>query len=56
MKARWIAVVIIFACLGMIYWLFNTLQSELAPIEDRSMFRLSVTTPKAPLTMPWTSM
>ncbi len=46
MKARWIAVVIIFACLGMIYWLFNTLQSELAPIEDRSMFRLSVTTPE----------
>ncbi|RPE13942.1 efflux RND transporter permease subunit [Chitinophaga lutea] len=46
MKARWIAVAIIFVCLGMIYWLFNTLQSELAPIEDRSMFRLSVTAPE----------
>jgi multidrug efflux pump len=46
MKARLAAVGIIAVCLGMIYFLFTTLQSELAPIEDRSMFRLSVTTPE----------
>lgn len=46
MKARWIAVGIILICLGMIYLLFNTLQSELAPVEDRSTFRLSVTAPE----------
>lgn len=46
MKVRFMAVVIIVICLGMIYWLFNSLQSELAPMEDRNTFRLSVTTPE----------
>jgi multidrug efflux pump subunit AcrB len=30
----------------MIYWLFNTLPSELAPLEDRSNFRMSITAPE----------
>lgn len=46
MKARWAAVVIIAVCLGMIYIIFNSLQSELAPVEDRSRFRLSITAPE----------
>lgn len=46
MKIKIMAVVIIVACLVMIYWLFNSLQSELAPMEDRNTFRLSVTTPE----------
>ncbi|MRG47632.1 MMPL family transporter [Chitinophaga sp. SYP-B3965] len=46
MKVKAMAVVIILVCLGMIYWLFTTLQSELAPMEDRNSFRLSVTAPE----------
>lgn len=46
MKARWAAVAIIAICLGMIYLLFINLQSELAPIEDRSTFRLTITAPE----------
>lgn len=46
MKVRWIAIVIIFACLGIIFIIFRNLQSELAPIEDRSQFRLTVTAPE----------
>lgn len=45
-KVRWVAGVIILACLGMIVWLFSSLQSELAPVEDRNSFRLSVTAPE----------
>lgn len=46
MHVRWAAVLIIFGCLGLIYVIFQQLQSELAPIEDRSQFRLSVTAPE----------
>ncbi len=46
MKVRLMAVAIILVCLGMIYFLFRTLQSELAPLEDRSYFRLSITAPE----------
>lgn len=46
MRIRWIAGLIILICLGMIYFLFRTLQSELAPLEDRSQFRLSITAPE----------
>ncbi len=45
-EIRWFAWVILVACLGMIYVLFTNIQSELAPVEDRSTFRLSVTTPE----------
>lgn len=45
-QVRWFAWVIIAACLAMIYVLFINIQSELAPIEDRSMFRLSITAPE----------
>jgi len=46
LKVRPIALGIIAACLAMIYWLFNTLPSELAPLEDRSNFRMSITAPE----------
>lgn len=45
-QVRWFAWVIIVACIGMIYVLFTNIQSELAPVEDRSTFRLSINTPE----------
>lgn len=45
-KVKFVAFVIIGVCMGAIYWLFTTLPSELAPMEDRSNFRLSVTAPE----------
>ncbi len=46
MKARWIAIVLIIACFGMIWFIGTNLQSELAPMEDRSQFRLQVSAPE----------
>ncbi|MFT4033337.1 MAG: efflux RND transporter permease subunit, partial [Siphonobacter sp.] len=46
MRVKWLAWVIVAACFGLTYFFFNTLQSELAPLEDRSQFRLSVTAPE----------
>jgi multidrug efflux pump len=46
MKKRWAALLILGGCFSLIYLLFNTLQSELAPMEDRSQFRLSVSAPE----------
>ncbi|MBC7902941.1 MAG: efflux RND transporter permease subunit, partial [Gemmatimonadaceae bacterium] len=46
MRVRWIAFVIIVVCFGMIYLIGSTLQSELAPMEDRSQFRLQISAPE----------
>jgi multidrug efflux pump len=46
MRVKWVALVIIAACLAGIYFIGSTLQSELAPMEDRSQFRLQVTAPE----------
>ncbi len=46
MNFRWVAFVIVAACLGIIYFIFMGLPSELAPLEDRSQFRLNVTGPE----------
>ena len=46
MKYRVAAFVIILACFGIIYFIGKDMPSELAPMEDRSQFRLSVTTPE----------
>jgi multidrug efflux pump len=46
MKVRWVAFLLVAGSVGLIFWLGNTLQSELAPMEDRSQFRLSVTAPE----------
>ena len=46
MKVRWMAFVIIIASIGLIYWVGTTLPSELAPLEDRSEFRLQAQAPE----------
>src|SRR5690606_32409968 len=46
MKVRWLAFVIMAGCLGIIFGVGSQLKSELAPLEDRSIFRMSVTAPE----------
>jgi multidrug efflux pump len=46
MRFRWLAFVIIVVCGGIIFFLGKGLPSELAPMEDRSQFRLSLTAPE----------
>lgn len=43
MKMRWLAMVIILVCVALIFLIGKNLQSELAPMEDKSGFRLQVT-------------
>lgn len=46
MKIRWAAWVIVLICAGMIYFIMGGLKSELAPLEDRSSIRFTVTPPE----------
>ena len=46
MRLRWLAFVIILACLGIIYFIGKGLPSELAPMEDRNRVRTSITGPE----------
>jgi len=46
MRMRIVAIFLIVICGGMIYLFFKILPSELAPMEDRSNFRLSLTAPE----------
>jgi multidrug efflux pump len=46
MKVRWMAFAIIGACGAIIFFIGRNLQSELAPMEDRSQFRLQLTAPE----------
>lgn len=46
MKIRYAAIAIILVCFGVIYFLGKDFPSELAPMEDRSQFRLTVSTPE----------
>lgn len=46
MKVRWIAFVIVIVCGGLIYFIGKDMPSELAPMEDRSQFRLQVVAPE----------
>lgn len=43
MNVRWVSFVIILLCFGSAYLIFINIQSELAPMEDRNQFRLSLT-------------
>jgi multidrug efflux pump len=43
MKVRWVSFIIIALCIGSAYFIGTNLQSELAPMEDRSQFRLQLT-------------
>ena len=46
MKVRWVGFVIVLACAGLIYFIGKDIPSELAPMEDRSQFRLQVSAPE----------
>ncbi len=46
MKRRWIAFIILALCAVLGIVTFNGIQKELAPMEDRSAFRLSLTAPE----------
>ncbi|HVW59098.1 MAG TPA: efflux RND transporter permease subunit, partial [Puia sp.] len=46
MKVRWMAWVIIAICGVMIWYIMGNMQSEIAPLEDRSSVRFSVTLPE----------
>ncbi len=46
MKIKWMAFVIVAGCFGIIWIIFTNIPSELAPLEDRNQFRLSVTAPE----------
>jgi HAE1 family hydrophobic/amphiphilic exporter-1/multidrug efflux pump len=42
LKVRWMAWIIVLACVGIIYFVYNNLQSELAPLEDKSSVRFQM--------------
>lgn len=46
MKIRWAAWVIILLCAGAIWFVMKNIQSELAPLEDRSTVRFTATAPE----------
>lgn len=46
MRVRWMAWVIVVICVGIMWFAFTNLKSELAPMEDRSSVRFSVTAPE----------
>ncbi|GAB4025900.1 efflux RND transporter permease subunit [Spirosoma gilvum] len=46
LKIRWVALPIILATLGMIWYFGKDLPSELAPLDDRNWFRLNMTAPE----------
>ena len=46
MKVRWIALVIVAACCLIIFFIGRLIPSELAPMEDKSQFRLQLLTPE----------
>ncbi len=46
MKVKWIAFILVAGCFAIIWGIFTTIPSELAPLEDRNQFRLGVTAPE----------
>lgn len=46
MKIRWMAWILIVVCGGLIYQFMSSLQSEIAPMEDKSSIRFSLTAPE----------
>lgn len=46
MGARWLALIIVAICFGLIFFIGSGIPSELAPLEDRSQYRLQVTAPE----------
>ena len=46
MRMRWLSLVIVVACIGIIYFIGRGLPSELAPMEDRNRVRTSILGPE----------
>ncbi len=46
MRVRWVALAIIVVCLGAAFLIGTNIQSELAPMEDRNQFRISLSAPE----------
>lgn len=46
MRRRWLSIAIILACFGLIIGLGYLLPSELSPLEDRNLVRMSITAPE----------
>ncbi|MEO6734340.1 MAG: efflux RND transporter permease subunit [Ferruginibacter sp.] len=46
LKVRWLAWVVVSACVVIIVLIFSTLQTEIAPLEDRSSIRFTTTAPE----------
>lgn len=46
MRFKWISLAIVAACFAIIFFVGSGIQSELAPMEDRSQFRLQLTAPE----------
>jgi multidrug efflux pump len=46
MGVRWVAIVLVVLCIGSIFLIGRNLKSELAPMEDRSQFRLQLSAPE----------
>jgi hydrophobe/amphiphile efflux-1 (HAE1) family protein len=46
MKRKWISLAILGICLILVFVLFKTIKSELAPLEDHSILRTSITAPE----------
>ncbi len=46
MKMRWLSLVLLLACFGMIWFFQKNIKSELAPLEDRSLIRANITAPE----------
>jgi multidrug efflux pump len=42
MRVRWVAIIIMLVCIGTCALIFLNIQSELAPMEDRNQFRLTL--------------
>ena len=46
LKYRWVALVVILLCFGVSYIIGTSIQSELAPMEDRNQFRIQMVGPE----------
>lgn len=46
MRQRWLAMIVVMACAGIIYFVGSKLPSELAPLEDRNRIRVSILGPE----------
>ncbi|MDZ4749031.1 MAG: efflux RND transporter permease subunit [Saprospiraceae bacterium] len=46
MRIRWMSLIMIIACIGIIYFIGRKIPSELAPMEDRNRVRVSLTGPE----------